>query len=187
MEVPSISQRLLVRSPVTWGRGEYRANIRRRPLWILNILLIRIFSGKVFAHVNIFRWYFADMSNFRMLMITTMVLRMRNLVANLKAGGDDRWWSLSLVTMMMIMMTMMLVMLMVMTIMLYLAGDWKASPATGEGDNCQGSVVTGGPLQKYILIIRNVKRSLLRYLELYWFRQRWCLGWCCWLDICSDK
>ena len=97
------------------------------------------------------------------------------------------WWSLSLVTMMMIMMTMMLVMLMFMTIMLHLAGDWKASPATGEGDNCQGSVVTGGPLQKYILIIRNVKRSLLRYLELYWFRQRWCLGWCCWLDICSDK
>ena len=68
--------------------------------------------------------------------------------------------------MMMIMMTMMLVMLMVMTIMLYLAGDWKASPATGEGDNCQGSVVTGGPLQKYILMVMMQRQMVMMMMKL---------------------
>ena len=67
---------------------------------------------------------------------------------------------------MMIMMTMMLVMLMVMTIMLYLAGDWKASPATGEGDNCQGSVVTGGPLQKYILMVMMQRQMVMMMMKL---------------------
>ena len=65
-----------------------------------------------------------------------------------------------------IMMTMMLVMLMVMTIMLYLAGDWKASPATGEGDNCQGSVVTGGPLQKYILMVMMQRQMAVMMMKL---------------------
>ena len=62
----------------------------------IEYLADRIFSGKVFAHVNTFRIYYADVNNFRMLMITIMVLRMRNLVANLKAGGDDDghcYWS----------------------------------------------------------------------------------------------
>ena len=67
---------------------------------------------------------------------------------------------------MMIMMTMMLVMMMVMTIMLHLAGDWKASPATGEGDNCQGSVVTGGPLQKYILMVMMQRQMAVMMMKL---------------------
>ena len=67
---------------------------------------------------------------------------------------------------MMIMMTMMLVMTTVMTIMLHLAGDWKASPATGEGDNCQGSVVTGGPLQKYILMVMMQRQMAVMMMKL---------------------
>ena len=67
---------------------------------------------------------------------------------------------------MMVMMKIMPVMMMVTTIMLPLAGDWKASPATGEGDNCQGSVVTGGPLQKYILMVMMQRQMVIMMMKL---------------------
>ena len=75
-----------------------------------------------------------------------------------------------MVTVMMMVKTMimviMLLMMMVKTIMLHLAGDWKGSPATGAGDNCQGSVVTGGPLQKYILMVMMQRQMVMMMMKL---------------------